>query len=425
MLSGLGMFCTIACAEPVVPVAVRSSLAVHALATQIDTLPGDYTRVVRLVEMSDSVVILSDAADRLAWRIDLATDERVVLGRQGDGPGEYRNSGLLVRVHRDSVALLFGTTAFPLPVLSAVTGAGRTHSFVSIAESTWTRTDSETLSLPRLLWADLLGHVYGTPLEFTLSTDGAGRMMRRARDTLPIVRISLETNIVDTLAAFAVGQPLPEAVQNADGSTSKYIALGPYGAYNSWTANADGRLMLVDAERYELRVLDQSGTERAKWLIPHTAIAASERGWRIYVENAASSASGLLDRTFSRLGLSGGSAARSRGALLKPPMPRTLPPVAFHGELLKRSIHWVGDRAFIPVNLVDTPRSEYWDIICVTSGRRQGTISLPPRHYLLHVGSLGAYVVYRDADDVERVLLFRSATSLGDLNVPDSSRSTS
>lgn len=67
-------------------------------------------------------------------------------------------------------------------------------------------------------------------------------------------------------------------------------------------------------------------------------------------------------------------------------------------------LHATDSLLFVPVNVVDPPLNEHWDILDVTRGQRLVTVSLPARHRLLHVGSTGAFVAWRDDDDVERVL---------------------
>jgi len=90
-----------------------------------------------------------------------------------------------------------------------------------------------------------------------------------------------------------------------------------------------------------------------------------------------------------------------------PEMPRTLPAVNAGGGV--RRAFASGDVVWVPVNRVDPPDAEYWDVIDVVRGERVSTVELPANHRLVLVSGLGAYVVAKDADDVERILLYRAA----------------
>ncbi len=395
-----------ACGDSTAEQAIAAPVPFHAWATRIDTVPGDYTHVVWLVEAGDSVFIFADPAERSAWRIDLAAGTRELFGTRGDGPGEYRLPGRIVKIHPDSVALFTGPISSPFPVLSVHTGTGRTHAFRERGQSARPDDALRVLALPMLAAADTLGNVYGAPGRFVPAIDEKGNPTYPGIDSIPIVRFSLDGTEVDTLAYLPVGEPMRQPVVNGDGSRSTWIPLGPYGAHNAWHVSADGRLLLVDAGRYEVRVIGRDGRETARWEFSAPRIPVSSGGWEAHAQRAGGVSREMLQRSIERLPLPSGQRAMPVSQRLVPDMPRVLPPVAFHGELV-RAIHAVGHFAFIPVNLADPPEVEYWDVLNLVTGRRVVSLSLPARHRLLHVGSLGAYVVWKDEDDVQRIVLLQ------------------
>lgn len=401
---------SVSCADESASPSSRRVQPIHEWASGVDTIPGEYTRVVRVAEMADSTLVFGDAMERQLWRVNAKAGTREVLGRRGAGPGEYQRVGFTVKVHRDSVALPSGTAGNPIPVISAATGTGRTHSLMNAIEVGAGLASLSILSSPLLQWADTMGRLYGAPTPMELSFDERRKPTIVRRDTVPIVRYSMTTGDVDTLAQFAVGQLMPAPSPNPNGTAGLWLAMREYGAYNNWKASADGRIVIVDAARYVLRVLDESGAELHTWQIPYTAVDVSEEGWQRYVDSATKNAGKIAEQALKQIPNRGTAPMIGPPPPHVPPMPRTLPPVAFNGEL-QRNVHWHGDAVFIPVNVVDPPGVEHWDIVNVTTGSRLATVSLPPRHRIIHAGEHGVYVVHTDDDDLERILRFRVPSS--------------
>ena len=87
-------------------------------------------------------------------------------------------------------------------------------------------------------------------------------------------------------------------------------------------------------------------------------------------------------------------------------MPRSLPPVSSGDGV--RPMYTFDQLAWIPVNRMDPPGLEFWDVIDLARGVRLTTVALPANHRLVLVTKLGAYVVAKDDDDLERILLYRT-----------------
>jgi hypothetical protein len=375
-------------------------------ALQVDTVPGEYSGVVALLEAQDSSIILTDPLERTAWAVDLALKVRREFGARGDGPGEYRLPSGLARVHSDSVALLQGSIRKPFPVLSDRSGKGRSHVVERLDVPGRGLASANGLSVPLLKAADTVGHVYAARTMIEMVADKQGRRVVRGAKSYPIIRYAMDGSGIDTLAILPTGWLLPPSVHNEDGSVSAWIPRGPYAAMNGWQVVPDGRLLLIDAAAYRVQVLGVDGNERAKWQRRVARIPASPAGWDAYIERMGGAQQRALDRAARITQLPVGQRSTRFPSFLAPEKPDFLPPVAFSGESSSRSALVFGDWVFIPVNASDPPTVEYWDVLELATGRLIVTLSLPERHRLIHVGRLGAYVVSKNADHLERILLF-------------------
>lgn len=383
-------------------------------ADTIDTLPGTYTLVMKPAEYWDSVLIVPDMREQIFWRVNMATGARDTLGRRGGGPGEYERVGWAAKVHQDSVLVLRTIPMAPFPVLDVTTGRGRSLSLNRAAEGNDLESIMRSISAPHLAAGDTLGHVFGASYATFPPTAPGARPDLGASivlDTIDVVRYSVRTGAVDTVARFPRGVTPPPSRRDAQGGLVFGMELGPYGPYNGWAPAPDGRLLLVDAASYELRIIDGANAEPTVFAITNTPVPASQSGWDAHVQKTTRGSIAIIEQTMNRvseqLGKTLPTAAPPKYTV--PPKPATLPPVNFGGGV--RTPYLVANMAWIPVNRVDPPGPEFWDIIDIDRRERLTTLALPDNHRMVLVTERGAYVVAKDEDDLERVLLYRWKTA--------------
>ena len=376
-------------------------LSLYDWVRRIDTLPGEYTAVGQVVDVADSMVLLTDVGDRQVWRIDLQRRSRTPFGSRGDGPGEYRQTGAMLRINIDSVMLLQGASNRPFPVLAIATGQGRTRQLDAMS-SAGTPGGRLPVVRPLIRSVDCAGSLYGAPPTVQLARSRDGGLVARGVEAIPVVRISPDGRTVDTLVRVPTGEVPREASRNAAGRVTLWADPGPYAAPNGWTALPDGRVVVVDASRYALTLVGERGRVQRRWTVSYSPVRVSTAGWEAHLDRAARRQQLVLERA-SRDPRVPVPLSTSAGSLLAPDMPATLPPVAMEGDV-SRVLHATDSLLFVPVNVADPPLDEHWDILDLAHGRRLATVSLPSRHRLLHVGSTGAFIAWRDADDIERVL---------------------
>lgn len=404
-----------ACADRVPRPAFPAPLPILEWAAAVDTLPGTYTRVMRPAEFWDSVLVVPDVRERVPWRVDMARGTREPLGSQGAGPGEDERLSWAAKVHRDSVAILQGFAWSPFPVISVSTGRGRTVSFRNGQEAEGARAFVLAVAQPQLHSADTLGHVYGKSMRPAPEIDSATRRPLPGTggmfDTLPIVRYSIGTSLADTLAMFPAGVPRMPAGRDASGAMTLAMGLGPYGAYNLWAPTAAGELLFVDAAEYRVRLMDRNLLPIANHTLPFNPVPVTQAGWDAYVQNTTNGSIVLIEKTMRDVSAQIGKAMpRPAGPrYVVPDMPATLPAVSSGDGV--RPMYTFDQIAWIPVNRIDPPGPEFWDVIDLARGVRLRTVAFPDNHRLVLVTSRGAYVVAKDDDDLERILLYRTSAA--------------
>jgi hypothetical protein len=396
----------LACSEsrqPEIPPPIR----VAAWSGTVDTLPGEYTRVMSPAEFHDSLLIVPDVADGGVWRVNLQQHSRVPFGSKGNGPGEYQRPGWAVRLHADSVALLWGSSHMPFPVVSVESGKGRTHALTRPTNSDARAAATASVMAPHLQLADTLGYVYGAS-SMRLGGGGASVGPAVVLDTQPVVRFSTTSTAIDTLLQSPIGVPVVPTGRDADGAMTFGMSMGPYAPYNGWYVFADGRIVHVDAAQYHVRVMTRSGVPLGEWTLPSRQIPVSDSGWQRYVQATTNNSIAMVKRSVGQLEAQMGQKMKGIQAprYVVPNRPRLLPQVNFGGGV--RRMHGHGQTLWIPVNVSDPPDAEYWDVVDLTKGVRVVTIAMPLNHRLVHVTPRGAYVVAKDDDDVERILLYRT-----------------
>lgn len=220
----------LSCSEP-----ARSDLSqplsVAEWSGGVDTLPGTYTRVMSPAEFHDSLLVVPDVADGTLWRLNTLRGSRVAFASKGNGPGEYQRPGWAVRLHADSVALLWGSSEHPFPVLSVETGVGHTHTLPKLAPADQQSAVFAPVAAPFLRLADTLGHVYGAST-MRISRSGLAPPQVASLDTQPVVRFSTRAAVVDTVLLNPIGTPVVPTGRDADGAMTFGMSMGPYAPSN-------------------------------------------------------------------------------------------------------------------------------------------------------------------------------------------------
>lgn len=354
------------------PIASASSQLRLDLTGRPDATIGEpFTTIAGVRELPGQRALVTDQMDRGITLVDFTAGTRAPVGRQGDGPGEYR----------------FPTA--PLP---------------GIADTTWV----VDATLRRILRISADGRMAASPL--AMPSGGVPGGLSRARGTDRLGRIYFEGSGFDQergafIDSVAVVRWDPSdgriemitRVSNGGrvrlnlptGVSSLARSITPFPHLDAWAVLPDGRVAVVHHSPFRVDVVDVAGHVRRGTVreSPAIAITAAERvAYRRRVEGARVGA----------LRTGGGSGPQSRAPELPDEaFPSTMPPfIAATVLATPEGEIWVGR------SHAATDRTWRYDIFDAT-GRLLGAATLRNGSLVAGFGEATVYVARTDpADDL-------------------------
>lgn len=242
--------------------------AVHAqgvprkLAAPTATYDAEFTGIDGIRELKDGRVVVLDAKDKAIHVIDLKNKTGKKIGREGDGPGEFRLLRQFFQGPGDTIGVSDMSRAGKLIV---ITPTGEMGGLMSMTDSSLsTRTFSPTAS------------------------DAAGRFYNMATnnpftDSASIVRWDRGRARWDTVAKLMTTpvSPLykgPPEVRQMPGGGFVYSPppMMPFATANTWTVAGDGRIAIVEAEPYRVTLVNAVGVRVKGPTIQFTPIPVTD-----------------------------------------------------------------------------------------------------------------------------------------------------
>ena len=362
------------------------------------TLQDGFTNPFSLVERSDDAVLVSDRAHGEVWLADFSSGARTSFGRNGDGPGEFRYVSDLFRLSADSV----GVFSLMIPsALAVLAGDGTPVRTIRLsAYGTLRGSQADFAEYPELSRVGERGVLYGA--RSTIISLGGGFSARL--DSVPIMRLRVDTGAIDTVAFFEPGEsygwrsPLPD-------DRAFVLGKGPFAAQHDWTVLPTGTIVKLNAERFSLDFLRDGDVSRTVSVPVADSFAVSEDAWRAHVEAATRSA---RDTPMYRGGI--GRRAPTGGSLLGtgpteirvPERPSFWPPVL--GYIRMRVAE---NQIWVPVSGPQSPARQYWTVVD-TLGAVLDRFEFPPNTRLIEVTARYVYAARSDDDDLQWVSRHRN-----------------
>lgn len=339
--------------------------------------PAAWTNVTRVRELSNGKVLVLDARDQSVKLVDFQAGTAKLVGRKGNGPGEYvMPTGLL--------ALPGDTT-----VLFDEANSGRPSIIGPAAVFT-----GDVLRLR----AD------GPPIVNAFAfTDERGRIYRGGSVAgamgFPVERWSRTPLKTDTIAYYhsreGCGAKAKES--SAGGSRGNMARRGPSAAFvatDDWAVAPDGRVAVVCPNPYAARLFANGKTITGR-LIPYDPVPvtdAEKQEWR----DAHSGPVATL--RFSNDGKM--TAGYEQHRIAEPAeWPLTLPPFVREPEF-HRSLYFAPDGNLWIARANAAGTGSLYDVIGPDANLRLRVL-LPRRSRLVGFGRTAMYVVQRDDDDIE------------------------
>jgi hypothetical protein len=333
------------------------------------TIGEPFTIISGVRELPGQRALVTDQMDRSVVLVDFGADTRQPVGRQGDGPGEYR---------------------FPTAPLSG------------IADTTWVvdaalRRILRVSADGRIASASLVMPTGGVPggLERARGTDRLGRFYFEGSgfdqergafiDSVAVVRWNPADGRTEAIARISNGGRVRLNLPTGVASLARSIT--PFPHLDAWTVLPDGQVAIVNHNPFRIDVIDAAGNVRrgaVQTFSPLAVTNAERAAYRRRVEGARVGA----------LRVGGGSGPQSRApALPDEAFPQTMPP-------------------FIAATVLATPEGEIWvgrshaaadrtwryDIFDAT-GRLTGTATLRTGAVIVGFGAGTVYVARTDPED--------------------------
>lgn len=214
----------------------------HRLGAPTATLDQEFTGIDGLRELRDGRVVVLDARERAIYVINLETKTAKKIGRDGDGPGEFRLPRSFFSLGGDTTLVNDMARHGKLLV---ITPAGEVGGFVS--------TEDSALSAR----AFIVG-----------AADAAGRLYENnySGDSNSIIRWDRAHHRRDTLAHISMKvvspllRPIPTPGNAPRGGPARSAGPPPpFFALSQWAVSADGDLAIVTPEPYRVSIVNRAG----------------------------------------------------------------------------------------------------------------------------------------------------------------------
>lgn len=371
------------------------------VSSEWSTLPAADARLLEgfttpgaVVERANGKALVSDRRHRELWLVDFTTGRRTPFGRSGDGPGEFRSVHAVLPMAADSVAVLSHGVPYRVSILTDEGRPIRTWTmgnFISFAEAAL-----KFESYPVLEYADTAGRFYGARVALG-GTSGSIEYM----DSVPIMRVELSTERIDTVAIFHTGEWGSFRRPTAD-SLHYRAGRGVYAAINDWTVTPDGTLVMLDAKSYTITLVSPSGSvRRVPVKNPHPKYEIGAREWQRHSDSATRVVGLRMKQSLGQISARMGTRLQTpdyRNLVMSPESPVFWPPVLTSSAPMKTA----NSMLWIPVTGPESPRRKYWDVVSLDGTVKQSFVS-DRNQYLLEVTSEHLYMVTVDNDDVRWV----------------------
>jgi len=328
-----------------------------------------FTMIAGVRELPGQRAIVTDQMDRELFLVSFAAGTRQPIGRQGDGPGEYR---------------------FPTAPLSG------------LADTTWIvdgalRRIFHIASDGKIAPTSVTMPTGGVPggLARARGTDGRGRFYFEGSgfdqergsfiDSVAVVRWNPADGRTDIITRVSNGGRVRLTLPTGVSSLARSIT--PFPHLDAWTVLPDGQIAIVHHNPFRIDIVDASGTRRTGATMAFTSIPISNAERAAYRRRVEGARVGAL-----RTG--GGSGPQTRAPELPDEaFPQTMP-------------------AFIAATVVSTPEGEIWVgrshaasertwtyEIFDANGRLVGTATLRAGAVVVGFGAGTVYVARTDPED--------------------------
>lgn len=353
---------------------IPPSLTAQSLGAPVAIWQQDFSRIGGVAELPDGRVVIVDNLDELVF-VGAATGGGVTqLGRQGDGPDEYRRPWSPVRGPGDTILVHAQNRLVRVTPAGVIAGS---HPFAS-------RALGGGVGPPR--GVDIRGRVYW---DRPVIRDPQSNAIKRQQQ-FEIVRLLLGSETVEVVATASDHAPEQHDER-----------FHPFAQRDEWVPDPDGSIRIVRARDYSVDVVRDRRVVRTAAAIPFdpARITTSDREDYRYARAANAPSVSFGGRSAATgSGVTPERLAQMREAYPDEMFPTHKPPFIEGGTFRSPGGHLWVTRS--PDAGESRPRRV--DVIDET-GRRIREIDLPAGRRLLGLDRRGVYLVREDDDGMQRL----------------------
>jgi hypothetical protein len=310
-------FCLLLIAA-LLPIASASAQRRLDLTGRPDATIGEpFTMIAGVRELPGHRALVTDQMDRSIALVDFTAGTRQPVGRQGDGPGEYR----------------FPTA--PLPGVADTTWVVDRMLRRTLRVSADGRIAAAALPVPTGGVPGGLAGARGTDRHGRFYFEGSGFDQERGTfiDSVAVVRWNPADGRTEVITRVSNGGRM--RLNLPSGASSLARSITPFPHLDAWTVLPEGQVVIVHHDPFRIDIIDPAGGVRRGTVIAFTPIAVSAGERAAYRRRVEGARVGAL-----RVG--GGSGPQSRGPEFPDEaFPKAMPP-------------------FIAATVLSTPEGEIW-----------------------------------------------------------------
>lgn len=360
-----------------VPAALPAQVAVRELGEPSAAFGEPFSLIAGVRELSDGRLLVSDALDESLYELTPDLSAARKIGRNGQGPEEYRQPDALFALAGDSTLM----TDLGNGRLAVVAPDGSLSRSIPVTQEN----DGELLILLPA-GVDRQGRFYFEPR-------GDGTI----RDSAAVVRWHPAAGSADTVARIKL-RDMAESASGEAGRVEVRAMPVPLSPEDGWAAAPDGRVAVVRVADYRVEWVQPDGRLVRGPPTPWEPVRVRTADKEAWVRDLASAGlmmmitnnNGQLRASMRR----GGAPGRGGPDIDRFEWPETKPPFAASAvEVAPDGRLWVGRH----VDAADRPEYDVFD----GSGRRVGIVRLPAGRSLVGFGPVSVYVSRRDELDFQ------------------------
>ncbi len=366
-------------------------------------LADPFTQIAAVRELKNGRVLVVDPRDKVVQLVDFKSGSATIVGREGQGPGEYSLPMALVALPGDSSGifdplnqryLLVDPDGKPAGFLSTRPEGDDDERRDAAANrgGPMFRMGGMSMTPPR--GTDRTGNIYVLGSAFKVGADGPEPL-----DSAPVQRFNRATKSYETLAHLKVAK-----AQVSGGAGRMEVRIGganPFAARDEWAVAPDGRVAIVHAAEYRVEWIAPNGQRTAGPVTPYAKTKVADKHKKWWQETQRRRATGIMVTNNN-----GRMSATTAPVGAGPPeerndWPEYLPP------FLTNAVHVApnGDLWVLQATASEdiAPTYDIFD----ASGKLTARLELAKRSRVVGFGTGTVYVARYDEDDLQYLQRYR------------------